>query len=397
VTTGPRAVAAADADRGIDPPARALLDRVVAAGASDLHLAVGRPPLLRRDGALVPMDEPPMTAEGVLAVLRAVSGDPERARLDADGEVDFAFGFDARARFRANAFVTLAGPSLALRRIPAVPPPLDELGVPDAVRRLADLPNGLVLVTGPTGSGKSTTLAALIARINATQPRHVLTVEDPIEYVHRNDRALVQQREVGRHTASFAAALRAALREDPDVLLVGEMRDPETIALALTAAETGQLVLATLHTPSAAKSVDRIVDVFPGAEQARVRAQLATTLRAAVAQTLLRGPAGGRVAVFEVMIATGAVRNLIREAKVPQIESLMQMGSRFGMQTMADAVEALLADGRVERDAARRLLAGLGPQDGTVTDPAADAAEAGGRPAGDGPERPAPPRSRLRY
>lgn len=381
-----------------DPETRRLLDTVVETGATDLHLATGRPPILRRDGALAALPgAPPLDAEAIETVLAAIADEGARARFEASGEADFAFALADRARFRANAFRTVAGPSLALRRIPPTPPAIEDLGAPPAVAGLADLSDGLVLVTGPTGSGKSTTLAALVARIDARRPCHVLTIEDPIEYVHRGDRALIQQREVGRHTGSFAAALRAALREDPDVLLVGEMRDLETVSLALTAAETGQLVLATLHTPSAAKSIDRIIDVFPGADQARVRAQLATALRAVVAQTLLPvpDPPGGRVAAFEVMIATGAIRNLIREAKVPQIDTMMQMGARHGMRTMADAVDALLADGRVAREPAERLLAGLRAEQEGGAGPSSAGPDGEGEGAASAP--PHARRARLRY
>jgi len=333
----------------------ALLDRLDRLGGSDLHLSPGHPPLLRVDGALQRLDAPVLTAEAVAALLHALGGEAIGRRLEAEKEFDFAAAAGA-GRLRVNVFRSLGGVAAALRRIPETPPDVEALGLPPAVVRLSELNAGLVLVAGATGSGKSTTLAALVARINATRPCHILTIEDPVEFVHRSQRALVSHRELGSHTDSFAAALRAGLREDPDVILVGELRDRETIALALTAAETGHLVLGTLHASSAPRSVDRIVDVFPAGDKDLARAMLAGSLQAVVAQALLPRPGGGRVAAFEILIGTPAVRNLIRESKVPQLTSLMQMGQRFGMTTLRDSLDALVRAGNVEPAAVRALL-----------------------------------------
>lgn len=332
-----------------------LLDRLDRLGGSDLHLSPGNPPLLRVDGALQRLEAPLLTPEAVAMLLRALGGEAVGRRLETEKEFDFAATAGA-GRLRVNVFRSLGGIAAALRRIPETPPGAAALGLPPAVVRLSDLTAGLVLVVGATGSGKSTTLAALVARINETRPCHILTIEDPVEFVHRSQRALVSHRELGPHTDSFAGALRAGLREDPDVILVGELRDRETIALALTAAETGHLVLGTLHASSAPRSVDRIVDVFPAGDKELARAMLAGSLQAVVAQALLPRPGGGRVAAFEVLVGTPAVRNLIRESKVPQLTSLMQMGQRFGMTTMRESLDALVRAGSVEPAAVRALL-----------------------------------------
>lgn len=332
-----------------------LLDRLDRLGGSDLHLSPGNPPLLRVDGALQRLEAPLLTPEAVAMLLRALGGEAVGRRLETEKEFDFATTAGA-GRLRVNVFRSLGGIAAALRRIPETPPGTAALGLPPAVVRLSDLTAGLVLVVGATGSGKSTTLAALVARINETRPCHILTIEDPVEFVHRSQRALVSHRELGPHTDSFAGALRAGLREDPDVILVGELRDRETIALALTAAETGHLVLGTLHASSAPRSVDRIVDVFPAGDKELARAMLAGSLQAVVAQALLPRPGGGRVAAFEVLVGTPAVRNLIRESKVPQLTSLMQMGQRFGMTTMRESLDALVRAGSVEPAAVRALL-----------------------------------------
>jgi twitching motility protein PilT len=320
---------------------RALLDGARAAQASDLHLVAGEPPRLRVSGELCPLALPAVSAEALDALLRAILPAQAGAVYVTEFEADFAISVPGCGRFRVNAFQQDRGPGAVFRVIPSAVPELATLGVPPIVRRLADCPRGLVLVTGPTGSGKSTTLAAMVDHRNRSRREHILTIEDPIEFVHTSHASLVNQREVYRHTRSFAAALRAALREDPDVIMVGELRDHETISLALTAAETGHLVLATLHTASAAQTMDRIIDVFPGNQQATARAMLAESLRGVVCQRLIPALAGGRVAVHEVLVGTPAVRNLLREGKVAQLTSTMQTGASVGMQTFAQALLGL--------------------------------------------------------
>lgn len=317
-------------------------------GASDLHLTSCREPMLRLDGDLRPVKTGPLGPDTVRAMLYAVMTEQQRAEYEEHLECDFAIAFGRTARFRINAFTTTTGPAAVFRTIPSRIPTLDELGAPPIFRRFAELDRGLVLVTGPTGSGKSTTLAAMINHINQTTSKHILTIEDPVEFVHEPCMSLVNHREVGRHTRSFARALRSALREDPDVVLVGEMRDHETISLALTAAETGHLVMGTLHTNSAAKTVDRIIDVFPAGDKEMVRAMLAGSLQAVISQSLLKRKGGGRVAAYDILVGTPAVRNLIRENKVPQIYSMMQIGQRYGMRTMEESVQTLVAEGTVD-------------------------------------------------
>lgn len=337
-----------------------LLDRLDRLGGSDLHLSPGNPPLVRIDGQLRPLEAPVLTSEAVAALIGKLGGEAMRRRLETEKEFDFA-ETAGQGRLRVNVFRSLHGVAAALRRIPAKPPDVEALGLPPAVIRLAELNAGLVLVAGATGSGKSTTLAALVARINATRACHVLTIEDPVEFVHTSQRALISHRELGPHTDSFAAALRAGLREDPDVILVGELRDHATIALALTAAETGHLVLGTLHASSAPRSVDRIIDVFPAGDKELARAMLAGSLQAIMAQRLLPRVGGGRVAAFEVLVGTPAVRNLIRESKIPQLPSLMQMGQRFGMCTLRDSLDALVRAGTIDAATARAELNGGAP------------------------------------
>ena len=315
--------------------------------ASDLHLSSGVPPVLRVHGQLKPIKADPLTAEQVRAMLHSVMTEEQRIAWNRDKDLDFAISLGSTGRFRVNAFVVDRGPAAVFRAIPATVPSLTELGCPDQFKQFAELERGLVLVTGPTGSGKSTTLAAMLDHINRNQAKHILTIEDPVEFVHRADRSLISHREVGSHTQSFARALKSALREDPDVILVGELRDHETISLALTAAETGHLVLGTLHTASAAKAVDRIVDVFPGSEKDMVRAMLSSSLQAVVGQALLERIGGGRIAAYDILVGTPAVRNLIRENRIPQITSMMQMGQRFGMRTLEDSVKTLVAEGVV--------------------------------------------------
>lgn len=326
--------------------------------ASDLHLSSGKAPSVRVDGDILFCDHPALTPVQVDRMLAAITTPEQHQQFLQDREIDFAISVKD-SRFRVNAFLTTDGPAIVMRTIATKVPTLEELGAPDVFRQLATRSKGLVLVTGQTGSGKSTTIAAMIAHINATQEVHILTIEDPIEYMHGSNRALVNQREVGKHTHSFNDALRSALREDPDVILVGELRDLETISLALTAAETGHLVLGTLHTSSAAKAVDRIIDVFPSSDKNLVRAQIATSIQGVIAQNLLKRVGGGRVAAYEIMIGTPAIRNLIREAKIPQIESMMQLGSKHGMQTMRDAIVKLIDTGMADPSEAEALLSEL--------------------------------------
>ncbi len=329
---------------------------MAAEGASDLHLATGEPPVLRLDGRLDFLDEAPVDMDEAQAFIDEILSPEHHRRFREAGDCDLSIEADAEARLRINIFRAQGGIAMALRHIPTRIPSLREIGAPSPVAGLLGASQGLILVTGPTGSGKSTTLAAMIEAINSSQSRHIITIEDPIEYRHGNLRSLIRQREVGRDTPGFQEALRAALREDPDVLLVGEMRDLPTIALALTAAETGHLVLATLHTSSAARAVNRIVDVFPSSDKELIRAQLASSLTAVIAQRLLPREAGGRIAAFELMIGTDAVRNLIREGKTPQIASMIQLGSRVGMQTMDDALEALVEAGEISPRTAQAAL-----------------------------------------
>lgn len=329
-----------------------LLELCAERGASDLHLAAGLPPWLRVDGELRPAPLPVMDAGQVRACVESCLDAAGRERFRNREEVDLAIEQPGVGRFRLNAFLRRGGPAAVFRAIPSQVLSLAELGMDETIARIAELPSGLVVVTGPTGSGKSTTLAAMVDHVNGSRRGHILTIEDPIEFIHRSRECLVTQREAGAHTRGFAAALRAALREDPDVILLGELRDPETIRLALTAAETGHLVLATLHTASAVKTVNRIIDVFPAAEKAIVRTQLAESLQAVIAQVLLRKPGGGRVAAREVLVATTAVRNLVREDRIAQIYSCMQSGAAAGMNTLEQSLTELRAAGKVEAGAA---------------------------------------------
>jgi twitching motility protein PilT len=325
-----------------------LLAFTMQSKGSDLHLSSGVPPLIRISGELRPLKVDPLDGDAVKAMLYSIMTEEQRAEYEQERDIDFAISYGESARFRVNAFNINRGPAAVFRTIPTVIPSLDDLKAPAIFRQFAQIEKGLVLVTGPTGSGKSTTLAAMINEINRTENKHILTIEDPVEFVHKSDRSLVNHREVGRHTKSFARALKSALREDPDVILVGEMRDQETIGLALTAAETGHLVMGTLHTSSAAKTIDRIVDVFPAGDKEMVRSMVAGSLQAVISQILLKKIGGGRVAAHDILVGTSAVRNLIRENKIPQIASMMQMGSRYGMQTMEDSVKALVNQGLVD-------------------------------------------------
>ena len=322
--------------------------------ASDLHLSAGLPPMIRVHGDIRRINLPEMSSEEVGQMITSVMNDQQRKLYQQNMETDFAFELPNVARFRVNAFTSNRGPAAVFRTVPSTVLTLEDLKAPRIFQKIADHPRGLVLVTGPTGSGKSTTLAAMINYINDTQPSHILTIEDPIEFVHQSKKALVNQRELHQHTHSFANALRSALREDPDVILIGEMRDPETISLALTAAETGHLVFGTLHTTGAAKTVNRIVDVFPAGEKEMVRSMLSESLRAVISQTLLKTRDGnGRVAAHEILISTPAVRNLIRENKIAQINSTLQTGQTHGMQTLDQSLQALVRQGVISPDVAR--------------------------------------------
>ena len=331
---------------------KALLLAGAGKGASDLHLSAGLPPLVRVDGDIQRLDLPALDAAQTLALLREAMDDSQRQAFDQGQECDLAFALPGAGRFRVNAFHHHRGPGGVFRYIPERPPTMAELGLGQVFATLAGMTQGLIAVTGPTGSGKSSTLAALVDSINASRRQHLLTIEDPIEFVHESKQCLVSQREVHRHSVSFSEALRAALREDPDVILVGEMRDLATIRLALEAAETGHLELATLHTASAAKTVDRIIDVFPAEEKALARALVSEALCAVVAQTLVKKVGGGRVAAHEVMVCTPAIRNLIREGKTAQIHSAIQTGGRQGMQTLAQSLASLAREGLVSQESA---------------------------------------------
>ncbi|GGW70864.1 type IV pilus twitching motility protein PilT [Vreelandella hamiltonii] len=315
--------------------------------ASDLHLSAGLPPMIRVDGDIRRLNVPAMENSDVRRLIYDIMNDRQRRDYEEHLEADFSYEVPGVARFRVNAFNQARGAGAVFRTIPNEVLSMQTLGMGEVFERLAMLPRGLVLVTGPTGSGKSTTLAAMIDYINDHRFEHILTIEDPVEFVHTSKRCLINQREVHRDTHSFAGALRSALREDPDVILVGELRDLETIRLALTAAETGHLVFGTLHTTSAAKTIDRIIDVFPGEEKSMVRSMLSESLQAVISQTLLKRQGGGRVAAHEILIATAAVRNLIREDKVAQIYSAIQTGGALGMQTLDASLARLVKEGVV--------------------------------------------------
>jgi twitching motility protein PilT len=325
----------------------ALLRFMAQNKASDLHLSAGEPPMVRIHGELQRIDVPALTPEEAHRLVFDTMNDAQRRVFQEKLEVDFAFALDNELRFRVNAFVQNRGEGAVFRSIPHKIPSFADLNLPPVLRTFAEQDKGLVLVTGPTGSGKSTTLAAMIDYINETYPGHILTLEDPIEFVHKSKRCLVNQREVGSQTHSFNNALKSALREDPDVILVGELRDLETVSLALTAAETGHLVFATVHTSSAPKTVDRLVDVFPTAQQAQIRTMLSESLVGVATQSLLPKVGGGRAAAIEILVATPAVRNLIRENKTYQIPSAMQVGAKSGMVTMEAALMDLVTKGLV--------------------------------------------------
>ncbi len=326
--------------------------------ASDLHLSAGLPPMIRVHGDVRRINLPPMEHKDVHAMVYDIMNDGQRKFYEENLECDFSFAIPNLARFRVNAFVQQRGAGAVMRTIPSKVLTLEELKCPPIFKDICEYPRGIVLVTGPTGSGKSTTLAAMVNHINENDYGHILTVEDPIEFVHESKKSLINQREVGPHTLSFNNALRSALREDPDVILVGEMRDLETIRLAMTAAETGHLEFGTLHTSSAAKTVDRVIDVFPAAEKEMIRAMLSESLRAVISQTLCKTKDGqGRVAAHEIMIGTPAIRNLIREAKVAQMYSAIQTGQSIGMQTLDQNLSDLLQRNLVSKDEARAKAA----------------------------------------
>jgi twitching motility protein PilT len=324
--------------------------------ASDLHLSTTNPPILRINGEMVTHQAPPLTSDDIKQMLHSIMTEQQRSDYEREFELDFAISFGENMRFRVNAFNTMNGPAAVLRSIPNRILTLEDLATPEVLKRLCGLHKGLILITGPTGSGKSTTLAAMIDHINSGTAKHIITIEDPVEFVHKSKRSLINQREVGRDTKSFARALKSALREDPDVILVGELRDIETIQMALTAAETGHLVLGTLHTNSAPKTIDRIIDVFPAEDKEMVRAMLSVSLEAVVTQVLVKRADQGRVAVHEIMLGTPAVRNLIREGKIPQMYSIMQTSTKIGMQTMKESLFALINKGTITEQTALGVL-----------------------------------------
>lgn len=320
-------------------------------GASDVHFNVGIPPVFRLNGKLIKSDYPLLDGEGVHSIIYSILSDKQKEMFEKDRQLDFAYEIPGVSRFRINIFRHRLGEAAAIRLIPTKIMTIEQLGLPDIIRTLAEHTRGIVLVTGPTGSGKSTTLAALIDIINRTRYEHIISIEDPIEYIHFHKNCVISQREIGDHTDSFASALRVALREDPDVILVGEMRDLETISMALRAAETGHLVFSTLHTNSAAETIERIVNAFPAHQQAQARLQVAGTIEAVIAQTLIPTADGqGRVAAAELMLATPAIRNLIRDEKIYQIPSSIQISRKIGMQSLDQSLKDLLMAGKITRD-----------------------------------------------
>ena len=336
------------------PPIDALFHAMNTAGSSDLHLSVGSPPLIRKDGRLQPLEPEaaPLTITDMATLIKPIMPEKNRAEFDAHHDTDFAYEIVGLARFRANVFADRKGPGAVFRVIPTKILTAEQLGLSSHILALCHLNKGLVLVTGPTGSGKSTTLCAMIDHINQTRPDHIITIEDPIEFVHPNKMCLINQREVGMHTDSFRGALRAALREDPDIILVGELRDLETVAIAIETAETGHLVFGTLHTSTAASTIDRVIDQFPADRQSQIRVMLSESLKGVIAQTLCRKIGGGRAAALEVLIVTGAISNLIREGKTFQIPSMMQVGKAVGMVALNEALLDLVVKKVVAPDEA---------------------------------------------
>jgi twitching motility protein PilT len=334
-----------------------LLAFAVKNKASDLHLTVASPPMLRINGDIIQLRVNPLSNDDIIQMLYSIMSEKQRVEYEQDLEIDFAIQLASEGRFRVNAFTTVHGAAAAMRSIPSQIMTLQQLKLPPVIETLLDRTKGLILVTGPTGSGKSTTLAAMIDHINEYQNKHIITIEDPVEFIHKRKNCLINQREVGSSTRSFGRALKSALREDPDVILVGEMRDLETISLALTAAETGHLVFGTLHTSSAAKTVDRIIDAFSEGDKPMARTMLAGSLEAIITQLLVKvADDSGRLAVNEILIASPAIRNLIRDSQIPQIHSMMQVSSKVGMQIMKDSVFKLLKDGLITKESARVAL-----------------------------------------
>lgn len=328
-----------------------LITKCIEAKASDLHITVGIPPIMRINGKLVPMEGHQLSQEDTKLLVAQILDKEQLSQLEQKGELDCSHSSAGIGRFRINVFKQRGSYGMAIRAVFLSIPSMEELGIPLAARELANKPRGLVLVTGPTGSGKSTTLSAMIDYINQNRSCHIITLEDPIEYLHKHNKSVINQREIGHDSQSFANALRASLRQDPDVILVGEMRDLETIATAITAAETGHLVLSTLHTLGAAKTIDRIIDVFPPYQQQQIKVQLSSVLQGIISQQLLPTKDGqGRIAAFEVMTGTPGIRNLIREGKTHQIQNTIQTGSRFGMQSMDSCLVDLYKSGRISHD-----------------------------------------------
>lgn len=328
-------------------------------GCSDIHITTGSAPMLRIDGDMIAIPSAPvLTHDKVMEMLNSLMSDIQKKTYQEKMEMDFAIQSSDNLRFRVNAFRTVNGAAAVFREIPTEIKSLAALHAPEIIHGLAHAKKGLILVVGPTGSGKSTTLAALIDHINSNFSYHILTIEDPVEFVHKNKKSLINQREVGNSTMSFASALKSALREDPDVILVGELRDVETIHLALTAAETGHLVLGTLHTSSSAQTINRIVDVFPAEDKAVVRTMLSTSIKAVISQRLIKKEGGGRCAAYEIMIANSSIRNLIREDKIPQINSIIELGKKTGMCLMKDSINELLLKGMISKDTADEALLG---------------------------------------
>lgn len=334
-----------------------LLTFSVEQGASDLHLSAGQPPILRINGDITRIDAPDFEEEQLQLLVYDVMTDAQRRHFEGEMEVDFSFEIPGLARFRVNVFIQNRGIGAVFRTIPSDILSLEQLKAPPIFKDISSFPHGIVLVTGPTGSGKSTTLAAMIDYVNKNFASHILTIEDPIEFVHKPILSLINQREVHRDTKSFNNSLRSALREDPDVILVGELRDLETMRLALTAAETGHLVFGTLHTSSAAKTIDRIIDVFPAEEKEMIRSMLSESLRAVISQTLIKNTSGGRIAAHEIMLATAAIRNLIREGKIPQMHSVIQTSNQLGMQTLDQNLRQLVDNGVITKESARTKAA----------------------------------------
>ncbi len=352
----PGAASAQTAEIRIEP----LLDEVIKRDASDLHLQVGLPPMLRIDGALTRVENPTVLGPNeVRSLAYSVLDEKQRKMLEEDLELDFSFAYGNLARFRVNAFHEKGNIAVALRLIPTKIKTVEELGLPPVINSFTEFPRGLVLVTGPTGSGKSTTQAAMIDKINTEKALHIITIEDPIEYQHHHKKSIIVQREVHFDTLTFGAGLRSALREDPDVILIGEMRDLETISTAVTLAETGHLVLATLHTNSASQSIDRMIDVFPAHQQQQIRIQLSNVLQAIVSQRLIPMVGGGRVAAAEILVVNAAVRNIIRDAKTHQIDAVIQTGAEEGMQTMDSTLVKLIHEGKISYEVARGFAVNL--------------------------------------